>query len=57
MKYKVNRFDLNLKRDQNKLELFLNNLTGEVVAIIPNVAFKAFWVQQINFLLIVEKVV
>jgi hypothetical protein len=27
------------------------------VAIIPNVAFKAFWVQQINFLLIVEKVV
>jgi len=57
MKYKVNRFDLNLKRDQNKLELFLNNLTGEVVAIIPNVAFKAFWVQQINFLLIVENVV
>ncbi len=57
MKYKVNRFDLNLKRDQNKLELFLNNLTGEVVAIIPNVAFKAFWVHQVNFILIVEKVV
>ena len=57
MKYKVHRLDLKLTKDQNKLEQFLNSLAGEVVAIIPNVAFKAFWVHQINFLLIVEKVV
>jgi len=56
MKYKVHRFDIKMTRDRNKLEQFLNSLTGEVVAIIPNVAFKAFWVHQINFLLIVEKV-
>lgn len=56
MKYKVHRFDVKMTRDENKLEQFLNSLTGEIVAIIPNVAFKAFWVHQINFLLIVEKV-
>ncbi len=55
MKYKVHRFDINMTRDQSKLEQFLNSLTGEIVAIIPNVAFKAFWVHQINFLLIIEK--
>ncbi len=56
MKYKVHRLDVKMTRDENKLEQFLNSLTGEIVAIIPNVAFKAFWVHQINFLLIVEKV-
>ena len=56
MKYKVHRFDIKMTRDEDKLEQFLNSLTGEIVAIIPNVAFKAFWVHQINFLLIVEKV-
>jgi hypothetical protein len=40
--------------DQNKLELFLNNLEGEVVAIIPNVT--PFPATFVNFLLIVEKV-
>jgi hypothetical protein len=57
MKYKIHRFDINLKKDQEKLEKFLNDLEGEVVAIIPNVAFRAFWVHRINFLLVVEKVV
>ncbi len=56
MKYKIHRFDIKMTKDQNKLEEFLNNLKGEVVAIIPNVAFKAFWVHQINFLLIVENI-
>jgi hypothetical protein len=40
--------------DQNKLELFLNSLEGEVVAIIPNVT--PFPATFVNFLLIVEKV-
>ena len=35
----------------------LQVVEGEVVAIIPNVAFRAFWVHRINFLLVVEKVV
>jgi len=42
--------------DQSKLEQFLNSLKGEVVAIIPNIAIKAFWVHQVDFVLIVEKV-
>lgn len=56
MKYRVHRFDLKMTSDQSKLELFLNSLKGEIVAIIPNVALKAFWVHQVDFVLIVEKV-
>ena len=56
MKYKVHRFEIRMTKDRDKLEQFLNNLEGEVVSIIPNVAFKAFWVHQIDFLLIVEKI-
>lgn len=56
MKYRIHRFEINLNRDQLELEKFLNELKGEVVSIIPNVAFKAFWVHKINFLLIIEKV-
>ncbi len=55
MKYKVHRFDISMSKDQTKLEQFLNSLDGEVVAIIPNVTILAFWVPQVNFLLIVEK--
>lgn len=55
MKYKVHRFDVRMTTDQNKLEQFLNNLKGEVVSIIPNVTIKAFWIHEVNFLLIVEK--
>ena len=38
MKYKVHRMEINLEKDQEKLEQFLNNLRGEVVSIIPNIA-------------------
>ena len=38
MKYRVHRFDIKMARDQAKLEQFLNNLEGEVVTIVPNVA-------------------
>jgi len=55
MKYRVHRFDLKMTTDQSKLEQFLDNLRGEVVAIIPNVTLKAFWVPQVDFVLIVEK--
>lgn len=56
MKYKVHRFDLKMTTDQYSLEKFLNNLAGEVVAIIPNVTLGYFWAHRVDFLLIVEKV-
>ncbi len=38
MKYKVHRVTMKMTSDQGKLEEFLNGLTGEVVAIVPNVS-------------------
>ena len=43
-----------MTEDQNKLELFLNSLAGEVVAIIPNVT--PFPANYVNYVLAVEKV-
>lgn len=53
MKYRVHRFDIRMTADQNKLELFLNSLEGEVVAIIPNVT--PVPATFVNFLLVVER--
>jgi hypothetical protein len=56
MKYKVHRFPLKMTKDQDRLEDFLNNLRGEVVTIIPNVAPAMFSLHaHVDFLLIVEK--
>jgi len=58
MKYKVHRFPLKMTKDQDRLEEFLNNLRGEVVAIIPNIApVPLTWHAQVDFLLIVEKLI
>lgn len=54
MKYKVHHFNISMTRDQRALEQYLNNLEGEVIAIIPNVT--PFPATFVNFLLIVEKV-
>jgi hypothetical protein len=54
-KYRVHRLDLGMTRDQSRLEQFLNNLEGEVVAIVPNVTIRPFWVPVVDFVLIVEK--
>jgi hypothetical protein len=56
MKYKVHRFDLRMTSDSRKLEQFLNELKGEVIAIIPNVTPGLLGLAQVDFLLIVEKV-
>jgi hypothetical protein len=56
MKYIVHRFDIKMTTDQQALEKFLNNLMGEVVAVIPNVTLGFFWAHRVDFLLIVEKV-
>jgi hypothetical protein len=56
MKYKVHRFNLKMTTDQALLEQFLNNLEGEIIAIIPNVTLGFYWAHRVDFLLIVEKV-
>lgn len=53
MRYRVHRFDLRMTADQRKLEQFLNNLEGEVVAIVPNVT--PVPANYVNFVLVVEK--
>ena len=55
MKYRVHRFNMRMTKEQDELEHFLNNLEGEVVAIIPNITMKAFWVHQVDFVLVVVK--
>jgi hypothetical protein len=56
--YRVHRFDIDMTRDQRKLEQFLSNLEGEVVAIIPCAdprgGFQGI-IPKIHFLWIVEK--
>ncbi|PLX28480.1 hypothetical protein C0581_01890 [Candidatus Parcubacteria bacterium] len=59
MKHKVHRLDVKSDNMQEKLQLFLNDLRGEVVAVIPNVkpTFQLMGATaKINYLLIVEKV-
>lgn len=60
MKYKVHRLEFNMERDQDKLKLFLNNLKGEIISIIPNnkrtTLAQIYGVtSKIDFLLIIEK--
>ena len=58
VRYRVHRFDIDMAKGQRELEQFLNNLEGEVVAIIPSVnpKFTAGGMgAKVNFLLIVEK--
>ena len=61
MKYKVHKFEINMDKDQIKLEQFLNNLEGEVISIIPNnqkISLLQIYgvTRKINFLFIIEKV-
>lgn len=53
MKYRVHRFDCGMTIQQSKLEQALNQLEGEVVAIVPNVT--GFPMARVSYLLIVEK--
>jgi hypothetical protein len=59
MTYEIHRFDIDMEKDQEKLKQFLNNLQGEVVAIIPNVkpTFQFMGATaKVDFLIIVEKI-
>ena len=58
-RYRVHRFDVSMKRDQDRFEQFLNRLEGEVVSIIPNVAPSWAWGGMgagVRYFWIVEKV-
>ena len=58
MKYKVHHFDINMRKNREKLEQFLNSLKGEIVTIIPNVkpTFQGMGaIAKVDFLYIVEK--
>lgn len=55
MKYRAHRFDIRMSKGASQLESFLNDLEGEVVAIVPNVTMGFFWIPRVNFLIIVEK--
>ena len=59
MQYKVHQFEINMARDREKLEQFLNGLRGEIVSIIPNVkpTFQLMGATaRVDFLFIVEKI-
>ena len=61
MNYKVHKLEINMEKDQNKLEEYLNTLQGEVISIIPNnrkmSLLQIYGVaSKIDFLLIVEKI-
>lgn len=58
-KYRVHRLEIKGEDIYNKLEQFLNNLKGEVVAIIPNVTPTFHLIgatEKVDFLRIVEKI-
>lgn len=60
MNYKVHRLEINMEKEPDKLELFLNSLAGEVVSIIPNIARTSLFqiyglTRKVDFLLIVER--
>ena len=58
MKYRVHRLEVKNDTAQEKLELFLNQLEGEVLAIIPYIisAFQGMGAtSKVDFLLVVEK--
>ena len=59
MKHKVHRLDVKSDNMQEKLENFLNELDGEIIAVIPNVkpTFQLMGATaKVDHLLIVEKV-
>ena len=58
MKYRVHRLEVKNDTAQEKLELFLNQLEWEVLAIIPYIipAFQGMGAtSKVDFLLVVEK--
>lgn len=58
MSYKVHRFKVDKKIDENMLEIFLNSLQGDVISIVPNMVPKFHMMGATggyDYLIIVEK--
>ena len=56
MRYRIHEFRIKMTEDRGDLERFLNDLTGEVVSIIPNVnSDRPGMFSYIDLLWIVEK--
>lgn len=60
MKYKVHRLDVESDSMQSKLESYLNELTGEIITVIPNYSkttlSQIYGVKsKIDYILIVER--
>jgi hypothetical protein len=57
MKYKVHKLDIKTNKESDRLEQFLNNLDGEVIAVIPNVtSLFLCYGSKVNSVLVIEKV-
>jgi hypothetical protein len=59
MKYRVHQLEIKKDTAQEKLQNFLNQLDGEILAIVPNVSptFQLMGAtSKVDFLLIVEKI-
>jgi hypothetical protein len=59
MKYRVHKLEVRRDTAQEKLQAFLNELDGEILAIVPNVSptFQLMGAtSKVDFLLIVEKI-
>ena len=54
--YRVHRFDIRMASDRSKLEQFLNDLEGVVVAVTPNVTIGFLWIPRVDLHLVVEKI-
>ena len=62
MNYKVHKLEINMEKDQVKLELFLNSLNGDVVSVIPNNAKMTLLqiygiTRKITFVYVVERTI
>ena len=58
MSYKVHRFEVGKEIDQLALERFLNELTGEVISIVPNIVPRFHMMgatARYDYLIIVER--
>ena len=58
MKFRVHKLEVSSETAQEKLQAFLNQLDGEILAVVPNVSpvFKGMGATaRVDFLLIVEK--
>lgn len=58
MKYRVHKLEVSSETAQGKLQAFLNDLEGEILAVVPNVSpvFRGMGATaKVDFLLIIEK--